>query len=84
MRDLSRRETGKKTRTSMDVDYGEARRWLEAYDAEVLVAGHVHTGLRHRHPGPPQREIIVLKDWDRGGSVITFEDDRVTHTSPLP
>ena len=82
VRNLSMRETGKKSQTSMDIDYGEALRWMEHYEADTLVAGHVHTGLHHRHPGPPEREIFVLKDWERGGSVVTFEGDSVIHAAP--
>ena len=82
MRNLSRRETGRKSRTVMDIDYGEALKWMQGYEVEVLVAGHVHTGLRHRHPGPPEREIVVLKDWERGGSVVTFEEGAIRHEAP--
>jgi UDP-2,3-diacylglucosamine hydrolase len=82
MRNLSMRETGRKSRASMDIDYGEALGWMEGYGADAIVAGHVHTGVRHRHPGPPEREIIVLKDWERGGSVVTFEVGETTHTRP--
>jgi len=82
VRNLSMRETGKKSQTSMDIDYAEALRWMEHYEADMLVAGHVHTGLHHRHPGPPEREIFVLKDWEHGGSVITFEGDSAIHAAP--
>ena len=82
MRNLSMRETGRKSRLTMDIDYGEALAWMQGYEVEVLVAGHVHTGLRHRHPGPPEREIIVLKDWERGGSVVTFEEGAIRHAAP--
>ena len=73
MRRLSMREPGKKPSYTMGIDYADALRWLEAYGAEVLIAGHVHTGVHHRHAGPPAREILVLKDWERGGSVITWD-----------
>lgn len=82
VRNLSRRETGRKAQASMDIDYGEALRWMEVFDVSVMVAGHVHTGLRHRHPGPPEREIVVLKDWERGGSVVTFADGVISHMAP--
>lgn len=84
MRGLSMRETGKKTTSTMDIDYGEALRWLEAYEADTLVAGHVHTGVHHVHAGPPRREVLVLKDWERGGGVVAFDQDGVRLEKPRP
>jgi UDP-2,3-diacylglucosamine hydrolase len=55
------------------IDYGVAARWMEEEDADVLVAGHVHTGVHHRLPGPRPREVLVLKDWDRTGGVVRFD-----------
>lgn len=81
-RRLSMRETGRKPRADMGLDYGEALRWMEHHDAEVIVAGHVHTGVHHTHPGPPPREIFVLKDWERGGSVITFDGETLRQSRP--
>jgi UDP-2,3-diacylglucosamine hydrolase len=57
----------------VDIDYGLARRWLEAADADLLVAGHVHTGVHHRLPGARPREVLVLRDWDREGGVVRFD-----------
>ncbi len=82
MRRLSRKETGKKPSYAMGIDYGHALRWLEAYGAEAIIAGHVHSGVHHKHPGPPEREILVLKDWERGGSVITWDGERLELTPP--
>ena len=81
-RRLSKRATGKKPRADMGLDYGEALRWMEAHRADAIVAGHVHTGVHHRHPGPPAREILVLKDWERGGSVITFDGETLAQARP--
>lgn len=81
-RSLSRREIGRKPRADMGIDYGEALRWMEHYGAEAIVAGHVHTGVHQRHAGPPEREILVLKDWERGGSVVTFDGERLTQRVP--
>lgn len=75
MRRLSKRATGRKSAVSMDIDYAEALRWMEHYEADVLVAGHVHTGVHHRHAGPPLREVLVLKDWGREGRVIVSDGD---------
>lgn len=61
----------------LDIDYGLAARWLEAADAQVLVAGHVHTGVHHRQATPPGREVLVLKDWDVRGGVVRADDRRV-------
>nr|MDJ0520670.1 hypothetical protein [Planctomycetota bacterium] len=69
----SKRATRKKPAAAMGIDYGEALRWLDAYGADAMVGGHVHTGVHHRHAGPPEREILVLKDWEHGGSVITWD-----------
>jgi UDP-2,3-diacylglucosamine hydrolase len=77
MRGLSRRETGRKPAASMDIDYREALAWLEAYGADLLVAGHVHTGVHHVHPGPPTREVMVLRDWEHGGGVVVFDEEGV-------
>jgi hypothetical protein len=68
----------------LGIDYGEALRWLEAADADVLVAGHVHTGLHHRLPGPRSREVWVLKDWDRAANAIRFDGRRVAYVAPRP
>ena len=81
-RRLSMRETGRKPRADMGLDYAEALRWLEHHAADVLVAGHVHTGVHHKHAGPPAREIFVLKDWERGGSVITLDGESVLQRAP--
>ncbi len=81
LRNVSQKETSKKPRYAMGIDYGEALRWMEAYGADAIVAGHVHTGVHHRHAGPPEREILVLKDWERGGSVITWDGGRLIQTA---
>lgn len=84
MRGLSMRAVKKKATASMDIDYGEALRWLEAYEADLLVAGHVHTGVHHVHAGPPRREVMVLKDWERGGGLVRFDAEGVRLEPPAP
>lgn len=84
LRRLSARETARKSRPSMDIDYGEALAWLEAHAADLLVAGHVHTGVHHVHAGPPRREVMVLRDWERGGGVVTFDRAGVSLAAPRP
>jgi len=73
VRGISRKETGKKPTYAMGLDYAEALRWMAHHEATALIAGHVHTGVHHRHVGPPEREILVLRDWQRGGSVIAWD-----------
>ena len=82
LRDLSNRETRRKPHASMGIDYGLARRWLEAADADVLVAGHVHTGVHHRLSGPRPRDVLVLKDWDAGGSVVRWDGRTIALAPP--
>ena len=82
LRDLSLRETARKPYASMGIDYGCAKRWLEAYDADVLVAGHVHTGVHHRLEGERVRDVLVLKDWQAGGGVVRFDGDAVALVPP--
>jgi UDP-2,3-diacylglucosamine hydrolase len=82
MRGVSRRETGRKAAMAMDIDYGAALGWLAGYEADLLVAGHVHTGVHHVHAGPPRREVMVLKDWERGGGIVTFDEAGVRLAAP--
>ncbi len=83
LRELSRKETGKKPSYTMGLDYGEALRWMAYHEATAILAGHVHAGVHHRYPGPPEREVFVLRDWQRGGSVITWDGGSI-HLRPLP
>ena len=82
LRDLSVRETRRKPYASMGIDYGVAKDWLEAYDADVLVAGHVHTGVHHRLTGERPRDVLVLKDWEAGGGVVRFDGSTVALVPP--
>jgi UDP-2,3-diacylglucosamine hydrolase len=77
LRRASRRALRTKPRALVDIDYGLARRWMEAAEADVLVAGHVHTGVHHRLPGARPRDVLVLKDWDRHGGVVRFDGTTV-------
>ena len=70
LRSVSKRQVARKPKAIMDIDYGEAVRWLQVYEADVLVAGHVHTGVHHRLDG---KDVLVLKDWERGGGVVRFD-----------
>jgi UDP-2,3-diacylglucosamine hydrolase len=84
LRAVSRRETRRKSAPTMDIDYAAARAWLDGYGADLLVAGHVHTGVHHRLAGDPAREVLVLKDWDRGGGVVWFDAGGVRLSPPCP
>jgi UDP-2,3-diacylglucosamine hydrolase len=64
------------------IDYGAAARWMAAAGVDVLVAGHVHTGVHHRLGGEPPRDVYVLKDWDRSGGVVRFDGERITLGPP--
>lgn len=77
LRGASRRKTRRAPRAAMGLDYAAARDWLEGFGADVLIAGHVHTGVHHRLPGTPPREILVLRDWERGANVIRWDGDEV-------
>jgi UDP-2,3-diacylglucosamine hydrolase len=82
LRDLSDRETRRKSWASMGIDYGIARAWLDAHGADLLVAGHVHTGVHHRLPGDPTRDVLVLKDWEAGGGVVRWDGRGVDLLAP--
>lgn len=77
LRRSSMRALRSKDRRALDIDYGLARRWLEQADAQVLVAGHVHTGVHHRLPGSRPLDVLVLKDWDRAGGVVRADGGSV-------
>jgi UDP-2,3-diacylglucosamine hydrolase len=86
LRDLSERSTRHNAGARAGIDYGLARRWLEGYEAELLVLGHVHTGVHHRLPGPGRGEVIVVKDWHERGGVVRFDgrDVRLVAPDALP
>jgi UDP-2,3-diacylglucosamine hydrolase len=82
LRDLSEREVRRKSYASMGLDYGLARSWLDAYGADVIVAGHVHTGVHHRLGGTPVRDVLVLRDWERGGGVVRWDGSSIRLAPP--
>jgi UDP-2,3-diacylglucosamine pyrophosphatase LpxH len=51
---------------------------MEAAGADVLVAGHVHTGVHHRLRGDRPRDVLVLKDWSRAPSAVRFDGTRIS------
>ena len=78
LRDVSVRTGRKNTGARRGIDYGAAAAWMEAEEADVLVAGHVHTGVHHVLAGPRRREVYVLKDWDRCPNAVVFDGERIT------
>jgi UDP-2,3-diacylglucosamine hydrolase len=82
LRDLSEREVRRKPYVTMGIDYGLARAWLDGYGADVLVAGHVHTGVHHRLAGERDRDVLVLKDWDAGGGVVRWDGPTLSLVPP--
>jgi UDP-2,3-diacylglucosamine hydrolase len=87
LRRLSEREVRRKPYASMGIDYRLATTWLDAYAADVLVAGHVHTGVHHRLPGNEStggrsRDVIVVKDWDAGGGVVYWNGRSIALVPP--
>lgn len=82
LRDLSEREVRRKPYASMGLDYGLARAWLSAYEADVIVAGHVHTGVHHRLGGERPGDVLVLRDWERGGGVVVWDGRSTRLASP--
>jgi UDP-2,3-diacylglucosamine hydrolase len=85
LRDLSERETRRKPYASMGIDYGLARAWLDGYGADAIVAGHVHTGVHHRiggGNGAPPRDVLVLRDWERGGGIVVSDAAGLRLVSP--
>lgn len=82
LRDLSEREVRRKPYASMGLDYGLVRAWLGGYGADVLVAGHVHTGVHHRLAAAPAGDVLVLRDWERGGSVVAWDGTSIRLALP--
>jgi UDP-2,3-diacylglucosamine hydrolase len=70
-----------------DVDTAEARRWMQAADAPVLVHGHTHAPAEHRIG--PSLVRHVLSDWDfdhpgpaARGDVLRWQCDGLTRIAP--
>ena len=81
LRSVSTAEVERKSASALGIDYGAARRWLEAYEADALVLGHVHTGVHHRLPGARARDVYVLRDWHACANAVTFDERGIRLTS---
>jgi UDP-2,3-diacylglucosamine hydrolase len=68
-REASKAETSRKAYDTMGLDAGRVRRLLLREDADALVCGHVHWGVRHRMSvdGRP-RDVFVLGAWEDGAN----------------
>ena len=74
LRDLSDRSTRRSRGAQLGIDYGLAAAWLDAYDADALVVGHVHTGVHHEVAGPNgPRDVYVLRDWSRASNAVELD-----------
>jgi UDP-2,3-diacylglucosamine hydrolase len=68
-REASRAETARKAYDSMGLDAGRVRRLLLREDADALVCGHVHWGVRHRMTVEGRaRDVFVLGAWEDGAN----------------
>lgn len=68
-RSASRAETARKAYDSMGLDAGRVRRLLLREDADALVCGHVHWGVRHRMEVDGRaRDVFVLGAWEDGAN----------------
>lgn len=75
------REESEKRKREHGFDYGqvdedEARRWLAAADAQVLLHGHTHLPADHALGGGHTR--VVLSDWDAAASPPRLEVMQLT------
>jgi len=68
-RDASKAETARKAYEDMGLDAGRVRRLLLRGDADALVCGHVHWGVRHRMAvDGRERDVFVLGAWEDGAN----------------
>jgi UDP-2,3-diacylglucosamine hydrolase len=78
VRDLSDRSTRRSRGAQLGIDYGLAAAWLDAYEADALVLGHVHTGVHHELRGPRgPRDVYVLKDWSRASNAVELDGETI-------
>ncbi len=74
-RRLSERETARKTRLEVAVNFGRVRTHLLA-DHDIVMSGHVHRAARYQVDLPDGRsgEFITLGEWNRRGSYLEARD----------
>ncbi len=70
----SKAETARKAYETMGLDAGRVRRLLQRGDADALVCGHVHWGVRHRMAvDGRERDVFVLGAWEDGANWLERE-----------
>lgn len=68
-RGMSKAETSRKVYADMGLDAGRVRRLLRREEADALVCGHVHWGVRHRMAVEGRdRDVFVLGAWEDGAN----------------
>lgn len=78
LRDLSDRSTRRSRGAQLGIDYGLAAAWLDGYEADALVVGHVHTGVHHELPGKDGvRDVYVLRDWSRASNAVEMDGETI-------
>ena len=71
----SKAETARKVYETMGLDAGRVRRLLQREDADALVCGHVHWGVRHRMAVDGRdRDVFVLGAWEDGANWLERAD----------
>lgn len=74
LREISRKETGRKEEAIMDINAQTLQDYLQAHPVERLIHGHTHRPAVHEHAGPNGPvERIVLSDWYREGHYLSCE-----------
>jgi UDP-2,3-diacylglucosamine hydrolase len=74
-RAASKAETSRKAYETMGLDAGRVRRLLQREDADALVCGHVHWGVRHRMSVDGRdRDVFVLGAWEDGANWLERAD----------
>lgn len=68
LRDRSRRETGRKAATIMDVNRGTVAALMQRLGADILIHGHTHRPALHYEDGGLR---AVLGDWEDGAVVLS-------------
>lgn len=76
LREISRKETGKKQEAIMDVNDDTLADYLDHHEVQQLIHGHTHRPAVHQHVsshGPVRR--IVLSDWYQEGHYLSCDKD---------
>jgi UDP-2,3-diacylglucosamine hydrolase len=75
LRERSRKETGEKNESIMDVNNDTVERYLRDYQVEQLIHGHTHRPASHSHPlGNTSVTRYVLPDWHDFGGMLECDN----------